>query len=59
VRNLEGESERRFYERYAWCLNPLQPLGRLFRLLNDELEWYPALETEGSADQSVSADMRD
>ena len=46
VRNLEGESERRFYERYAWCLNPLQPLGRLFRLLNDELEWYPALETE-------------
>jgi hydroxymethylpyrimidine pyrophosphatase-like HAD family hydrolase/adenine/guanine phosphoribosyltransferase-like PRPP-binding protein len=46
VRNIEGESERRFYERYAWCLNPLQPLGRLFRLLNDELEWYPALETE-------------
>ncbi len=44
--NAEQESERHFYERYAWCLNPLQPLDQLFVRLRDELEWYPALEVE-------------
>jgi len=42
----EHQTEQLFYERYAWCLNPLQPLDRLFVQLGDELEWYPALESE-------------
>lgn len=42
----EQQTEQRFYERYAWCLNPLQPLTRLFAQLGAELEWYPTLEEE-------------
>ncbi len=45
-RGTEDKAEQDFYARYAWCLYPLQPLGQLLARLRDELEWYPALETE-------------
>jgi hydroxymethylpyrimidine pyrophosphatase-like HAD family hydrolase len=36
-------TEHDFYTRYAWCLNPLQPLNRLLARLNDELRGYARL----------------
>jgi len=52
TRGAECEPEQSFYARHAWCLNPLQPLGQLLARLHDELEWYPALETEWQRQES-------
>jgi hydroxymethylpyrimidine pyrophosphatase-like HAD family hydrolase/adenine/guanine phosphoribosyltransferase-like PRPP-binding protein len=37
------EADNHFYERYAWCLNPLQTVDQLFVRLEDELKSYPHL----------------
>jgi hydroxymethylpyrimidine pyrophosphatase-like HAD family hydrolase/adenine/guanine phosphoribosyltransferase-like PRPP-binding protein len=52
VDNPVSRSEHDFYERYAWCLNPLQSLDQLFARLSDELEWYPHLEIEWQRQES-------
>ncbi len=46
TRDAERTPEQDFYARYEWCLNPLQSTGQLLARLRDELQWYPALETE-------------
>ncbi|PSH05359.1 MAG: hypothetical protein CXZ00_01300 [Acidobacteria bacterium] len=46
------ESERRFYERYAWCLNPFQSMSQLFVRLEDELAWFPRLTSDWQRKES-------
>lgn len=48
----EIHREHDFYAQYAWCLNPLQPLGRLFARLNDELSEYARLGVDWQQEEA-------
>jgi hydroxymethylpyrimidine pyrophosphatase-like HAD family hydrolase/orotate phosphoribosyltransferase len=51
-RGTQRAPEQDFYARYAWCLNPLQPLDQLLARLGEELDWYPALEMEWEQEEA-------